>query len=271
MTDFPPFAPTLDAEREQAALMLSQAERKRTGHLYKDCPALDVVAPGRNKGCKPCLARWQDVGRLAKFHQQQYDAAWYAQAAKEDAPMNLEAEKEMWADIVRQDAPGSHVMPRIDAAEAYVPPTHRAAVTNQPKPNRFGGKCQACSQWVEPQAGRLTGSPGKWGVLHLEGACPAPKPALAVPAAPLTPGMYRQPSGRIVRVQVARTSGKPYAKTVDGQYPGGGRELDGLVRLTLDEAKAYGRETGVCCVCSAELTNPDSIAAGIGPICAQGF
>lgn len=266
MTDFPPFAPTLDAEREQSALMLSQAERKRTGHLYKDCPALDVVAPGRNKGCTPCLARWQDVGRLSKFHQQQYDAAWYARAAKEDAPVNLEA-----ADIVRQDAPGSYVMPKVDAAEAHVPPTHRAA----PKPNRYGGKCGACSQWVEAGAGWLTGSPGKWGVLHAnweDGGCSTgapedrgydrdggPEPA---------PGMYRQPSGRIVKVQLSRTSGKPYAKTVDGEYLGGGRELAGLVRLTLDEAKAYGRETGVCCVCGATLTNPESIAAGIGPWCA---
>lgn len=34
-------------------------------------------------------------------------------------------------------------------------------------------------------------------------------------------------------------------------------------------AIAYGIETGVCCVCNAQLTNKVSIEAGIGPICAM--
>jgi hypothetical protein len=36
-------------------------------------------------------------------------------------------------------------------------------------------------------------------------------------------------------------------------------------------AKAYGQETGVCCICNATLTNKESIEAGIGPICATKF
>lgn len=36
-------------------------------------------------------------------------------------------------------------------------------------------------------------------------------------------------------------------------------------------AIAYGIETGVCCVCNAQLTNEASIQAGIGPICATKF
>lgn len=36
-------------------------------------------------------------------------------------------------------------------------------------------------------------------------------------------------------------------------------------------AVAYGRRFGVCCKCSRELTNPASIEAGIGPICAQKY
>lgn len=39
----------------------------------------------------------------------------------------------------------------------------------------------------------------------------------------------------------------------------------------LEAAKAFGREYGRCCVCNRELSDPDSIAAGIGPICAGGF
>jgi len=32
--------------------------------------------------------------------------------------------------------------------------------------------------------------------------------------------------------------------------------------------RAIGREYGACCLCGQELSNPESIAAGIGPICA---
>ena len=42
-------------------------------------------------------------------------------------------------------------------------------------------------------------------------------------------------------------------------------------RMTLDEAKAYGKVTGTCCNCGRLLTNEDSIEAGIGPICASKF
>jgi hypothetical protein len=41
--------------------------------------------------------------------------------------------------------------------------------------------------------------------------------------------------------------------------------------MTLDMAKAIGRRTGRCQVCHRLLTNPDSIAAGIGPVCAGRF
>lgn len=36
-------------------------------------------------------------------------------------------------------------------------------------------------------------------------------------------------------------------------------------------AIAYGRETGSCSCCGRELSNPESIALGIGPICARKF
>lgn len=35
-----------------------------------------------------------------------------------------------------------------------------------------------------------------------------------------------------------------------------------------EAACAYGREIGVCGVCNRTLTDPDSIALGIGPVCA---
>lgn len=39
-------------------------------------------------------------------------------------------------------------------------------------------------------------------------------------------------------------------------------------RMTLDEAKEYGRVTGTCCQCGRKLTDETSIAEGIGPVCA---
>lgn len=40
---------------------------------------------------------------------------------------------------------------------------------------------------------------------------------------------------------------------------------------TLEASKAYGREIGACGVCGRTLTNPESIANGIGPICTKRF
>ena len=45
--------------------------------------------------------------------------------------------------------------------------------------------------------------------------------------------------------------------------------LTGLVDDPLGYAKLYGQETGVCCCCNRELTDPKSIELGIGPICAE--
>lgn len=41
-----------------------------------------------------------------------------------------------------------------------------------------------------------------------------------------------------------------------------------LAQGILESTAAYGRETGQCGQCGRTLTNPESIAAGIGPICA---
>jgi len=42
-----------------------------------------------------------------------------------------------------------------------------------------------------------------------------------------------------------------------------------LLANPLDEAVAQGKETGACCMCGLELTDPESIERGIGPICAE--
>lgn len=41
----------------------------------------------------------------------------------------------------------------------------------------------------------------------------------------------------------------------------------GAHELTKDEAAEFGKLYGVCCICGRTLTNEESIAAGIGPVC----
>lgn len=50
--------------------------------------------------------------------------------------------------------------------------------------------------------------------------------------------------------------------------------LEALLEIAKDPAEVLrvkGRETGTCCCCGRELTDPESIAAGIGPICATNW
>lgn len=78
----------------------------------------------------------------------------------------------------------------------------------------------------------------------------------------------------VAKVQISKTSGKPYAKVLDletGRFeyaPGVVSQLAESDRLTVEVAAAMGRATGVCMICARELTNPESIERGIGPICA---
>ncbi len=99
-------------------------------------------------------------------------------------------------------------------------------------------------------------------------------------------GMYRDGLGQICKVQKSRDSENLYAKRL---VKIGGERLSetnevvkwefvyeaGLIyrlqasqRMTLEEAKQFGIQFGVCCVCGAFLKDAKSVAAGIGPVCA---
>lgn len=99
----------------------------------------------------------------------------------------------------------------------------------------------------------------------------------------LEPGMYRTKrttsglaAGSIVRVYQAAAGTHLLAKgLIEGTH---GWRFDYLgaasrfvqpdERMTLEEAKAFGADYGTCCVCARLLTDPESVAAGIGPVCA---
>jgi hypothetical protein len=90
----------------------------------------------------------------------------------------------------------------------------------------------------------------------------------------ITPGFYAMEDD-IYQVVASKGTGRVYAKVQDGQRweyaKGAVMRLKPEMRLTLDKAKEHGHKTGRCAICGAVLTNPDSIEAGIGPICASRF
>lgn len=98
---------------------------------------------------------------------------------------------------------------------------------------------------------------------------------------PITEGMYRNPqTTAIYKVQKAQESGNLYAKVLllasdaDGdacfEYERGAiNRLRGEWKMTLAEAQQYGALYGTCVRCGKTLTDENSIAAGIGPVCAK--
>lgn len=99
-------------------------------------------------------------------------------------------------------------------------------------------------------------------------------PKVMVKKESITEGMYKV-GERIFKVQRSKTSGNLYAKELNGnsfEYAQGAmRIIKAEHRMTLEEAKAYGKATGQCCVCGRELTNEESITNGIGPVCSSKF
>lgn len=83
----------------------------------------------------------------------------------------------------------------------------------------------------------------------------------------------------VYKVQVAHQgSGRKYAKQLmvsaeekdRWEYVGRNQTFHSLSESTLmnlEQAKAFGKLYGMCCVCGATLTDETSIERGIGPIC----
>ena len=96
---------------------------------------------------------------------------------------------------------------------------------------------------------------------------------LAMPKVGALPeGIYFK-AGIVYKVQVS-AAGRSYAKVLREK---GGFEYDPTAiknlsigdKITLEQAKAYGIQYGVCVVCGATLTDAKSVAAGIGPVCGK--
>ena len=94
-----------------------------------------------------------------------------------------------------------------------------------------------------------------------------------VDGAPISEG-YFYVEGLIYKVQKSQT-GNLYAKVFSEsgyEYaPGALRLMKDAQRLTLEQAAEAGVRTGRCVVCAKLLTDPVSVEAGIGPVCAKRF
>lgn len=93
-------------------------------------------------------------------------------------------------------------------------------------------------------------------------------------AAQLDEGMYKA-DGEIFKVYFTQAGHIATKQLTEDGFEYTGRKPLAVIkpehRMTLDEAKAYGKVTGTCCNCGRLLTNEESIEAGIGPICAGKF
>ena len=152
------------------------------------------------------------------------------------------------------------------------------------RPNRYAATCVRCGGHVPPAGGQLARTDsGEWAAAHTE--CPKQPTTIAAMILVDTDGIYRADDGTIYKVQhAAHGSGRLYAKRLTitedadgarhGRFdyaPGAIHTLRADQRLTAEQAAQYGRLYGVCVACGATLTDEDSIARGLGPVCASRF
>ena len=118
------------------------------------------------------------------------------------------------------------------------------------------------SQQASDYINRLLASPRK-------SATASPRPNLSE----LRVGMYRTPDGEIYRIHESRETGRLYAKHLNlvemkFEYASGAiYRLTPAHRMTLEQAREFGVETGICCVCGKFLTQARSVANGMGRVC----
>jgi hypothetical protein len=87
----------------------------------------------------------------------------------------------------------------------------------------------------------------------------------------LDEGIYRHEDA-IYKVYRTREDHLAVKQLIEGAFEYMGKRplkfLRDEHRMTLEEAKEYGRITSICCQCGRKLTDETSIAEGIGPVCA---
>ena len=152
--------------------------------------------------------------------------------------------------------------------------------------NRRPGPCHICHQTVAIGEGKVFKSNGLWFVEHLNG-CPAPEQD-SIDLSDLPSGRYAVPNGDTrLKVQVKHGTDKwdGWIFVSDGAHYGDrtnygsqrpGSTYQGKIREQLkailadprEAMVAYGHLTGTCGRCGRILEDEQSVALGVGPVCA---
>jgi hypothetical protein len=159
---------------------------------------------------------------------------------------------------------------------------------------RFPGTCQNCGRRF-PAGTTILWSTQVTTHLHCPVELPLPDLPEWTPAAPKRiaieeAGVYVLLDGTICKVQANQSKTHTYALrwheipgerlTEAGTRKRGEYEYEaGLVavvaaegrKMTLDEAKAFILQYGICCRCGIKLVAADSVERGIGPVCIKYF
>lgn len=227
------------------------------------------MAHEANCNCPTCLTH--DMNR----HSYETFGFWYDRAGRkviDRAPV-----ADFTAPTTVDTRPGAHLTARRSRVSVGFPPTEKQLGYLRNLVQKADVSEVTRTAYLELiAADKLTKKTASELITHLKElpktASGGSRPAQRVEQLEL--GLYRKGEDTF-QVKESRSSGYRYAVRLEGTkwiYARGvAAELTSDMALTLEEAKAYGQRTGVCCACGAELTNPDSIEAGIGPICANKF
>ena len=165
------------------------------------------------------------------------------------------------------------------AEAAQVAPEQAAA-----RANRFAGKCAACRQWVEAEAGSCAKVDGRWVVSHAAGTCPEASTdaerKVTVPDVP--DGHYATISPRedqdydFWRVDRPK-SGRTYVKRVIGGQPDTNvrfvtmiAALESILAEGIETCRErYATELQQCWKCGTHLTVGLSRLLKVGPECCK--
>jgi len=175
--------------------------------------------------------------------------------------------------------------------------TAPAATPDRPTPvrtNRYASSCGRCGHEVAAEAGTLARVEGRWVAYHVDGDCPAKADEPTTTGLDLRPLERYASNGRArfgvpgadtrLKVQITfRRSGRIYVD--DGAEYGQGRsygrqigdsyrgdiaaELAAILDDPMAALRRYAELTSNCGVCGRKLEDEDSVARGIGPICAR--
>lgn len=96
--------------------------------------------------------------------------------------------------------------------------------------------------------------------------------------------IFAGPDGEKIKLTPAKAPRTEIWVKMDGEFIGGIKDgkwnsriaapwvaelLTAVAKDPTGQARLFGQKTGICCCCGRELTDPISVEAGIGPICAE--